>query len=1008
MIPAWIRQFFGTKSRAPIARRHAKVKPSVLVLEDRWMPAPVPVAAPTEAALTTAIMTAADGDTIVFQSPAIPNGFVFDLMTPHPPAGNSYFLLNKTLTFDASSLAAGVTLNATVAFRIFEVAPTFSLALNRISMTNGAPVAGQSGGAVLFNGGMGTTFSITGGTFSGNDTLGAGNGGAIDVLGGVFTASGTTFTTNTAGADGGAIHIGGGGAHSLTNCNLTTNSAADDGGAIELDGGTLSLNPSTVDTNTAADDGGGINVTGGTLNVSPGAQITNNTSTNGNGGGINIAGGTNHQLIGSIPNPIIIGGNRALNTPAPVAGKGHGGGINLAAGDLDLRGAQIGGAPLTTANQAVFGGGISILGGTLTANVLANPSQVKGNTATSAGGGIDIVAGIVTVSAMSATDNSVTGVNGHGGGYAIHGGTVNLSDPNASPILRNHADAAGATGGGIFQDGGTVNLTNIVVGGAPATGNTANSGAGIHVAGGTISLLAGTNVNNNTAATSGGGMLITGGTNHKITGTAMSLVSVSGNRALAGNGGGIQIAAPFASTLTSDPFMMNGNMAVGDGGGMNITVGTVIITAGDFFTNNTATGNGGGLNYAGGTGHQINGTMGNPVIIANNTAGVSGGGINLAATFTGTLAVTQTVIGGVAMFVPAAPNGNVATLGSGGGINVDIGSTGTLTLTGGRIGGADAAEGNKANISGGGINFAGGAGHTLMTALIAQNATTTGAGGGVNLAAAGVAVAFTDSTIRGNTANTSGGGFNVVVGTLSLTNCTVGGGASGLAGNVATTGDGGGLNVLGGTVNLNGGTIGGTAGVSGNTASGNGGGIEFAGGTINFIAGAPTVVRFNHATGGAGGGLDISANLNLSIDNGTDFLDNDASTNGGGIAQRGNNALSISNVANSADILRNTANNNDGGGLFLGGSGNTGLLNVNINANVAAQNGGGISKGGVGVLTINIATLDLNRAESGDGGGMSVVGGVAGSAGNPSHVLQQFRLQQRRRRRRDRRHAPAQ
>src|SRR6185295_10282766 len=96
--------------------------------------------------------------------------------------------------------------------------------------------------------------------------------------------------------------------------------------------------------------------------------------------------------------------------------------------------------------------------------------------------------GTIHVSALSVADNAVTGVNGHGGAIAVHGGTFDsVGASNAVQILRNHADAAGGTGGGLYQDGGTVTLTNaVLIGGSSiALGNTANAGAGIHVAGGT-------------------------------------------------------------------------------------------------------------------------------------------------------------------------------------------------------------------------------------------------------------------------------------------------------------------------------------------------------------------------------------------------------------------------------------------------------------------------------------------------------------------------------------------
>ncbi len=282
-------------------------------------------------------------------------------------------------------------------------------------------------------------------------------------------------------------------------------------------------------------------------------------------------------------------------------------------------------------------------------------------------------------------------------------------------------------------------------------------------------------------------------------------------------------------------------------------------------------------------------------------------------------------------------------------------------------------------------NFAGGTGHTITSVLIAQN-TAFNNGGGINLAntlgAGTVAVttstiggvATTNPTTLGNSAGANGGGINAAGGILTLTGNTIGG-TGALPGNTTTIGDGGGVNISGAAVTLTGGTIGGTTTGRGNTAASNGGGIDFFSGSLSFV-GAATTVQFNHATAGAGGGLDISIGANVSITNGTDFLDNDANTSGGGIAQRANGILTIT----SADILRNRATNNNGGGVFISGNGNTTVTTSTIAANNAAVNGGGIFQSGTGNLNVFTSILGGATAPDGNTAGQSG-GGVFISAG---------------------------
>jgi hypothetical protein len=215
---------------------------------------------------------------------------------------------------------------------------------------------------------------------------------------------------------------------------------------------------------------------------------------------------------------------------------------------------------------------------------------------------------------------------------------------------------------------------------------------------------------------------------------------------------------------------------------------------------------------------------------------------------------------------------------------------------------------------------------------------------------------FTDSTISGNSTGLHGGGIanGGDQNQITLIRCTI-------SGNTGGPGSGGGGISSQGTSTLD------NCSVSRNTAS-DGGGIINAG-TLTLKNGSR--VAGNSATGtvsvpsGFGGGifhLAVGDHLNVTLDSSiVEF--NSATNDGGGIVNAPN---ATATLLNNSVVSRNyTAN--DGGGIANGGT--MTLVDSDVTANNAVQNGGGISN----KLGGNINLVKSNVKDNGalnDGGGI--------------------------------------
>jgi hypothetical protein len=437
------------------------------------------------------------------------------------------------------------------------------------------------------------------------------------------------------------------------------------------------------------------------------------------------------------------------------------------------------------------------------------------------------------------------------GGKAKYGGGIFVEKDARLTLKGGSVDHNAATGsGGGVQGNGSLTLDGVVI-----QHNTAGTnGGGLETYQGQVSFLSGT-VTDNTALR-GGGLSVNGGT------LTMAEGSVTGNTATGPSqaGGGVQVFANSTFTLNGGTISANrctfprttdGSTQTGCGGGGVASSGTVLMTGGTV-AKNTATWFGAGvasyddprtpgaLTLQGGV---IEGNAFAPLPTSSGDVYTFGGGVAVGSIFLmqgGTVRnndSSQGYAGGLGLENDAqgvikdgVVEGNVAA--AGGGLFV-LGSG--KTLSGGTIQ-ANRAVGRAASgplgqlfADGGGVLVSTGS-LTISGGSIANN-TAASSGGGLKVYSSGN-VTFSGGAVRNNTA-LSGGGValnapnNNAGAQLVLTGGTV-------SGNVASNGNGGGIENSG-TLSLR------SGGVTGNRASGQGGGVfnakaahfEQTGGTVS-------------------------------------------------------------------------------------------------------------------------------------------------------------------------------
>jgi CSLREA domain-containing protein len=169
-----------------------------------------------------------------------------------------------------------------------------------------------------------------------------------------------------------------------------------------------------------------------------------------------------------------------------------------------------------------------------------------------------------------------------------------------------------------------------------------------------------------------------------------------------------------------------------------------------------------------------------------------------------------------------------------------------------------------------------------------------------------------------------------------------------------------------------------TVTISGVTIQGGGSPTGEGGGILNVgnLTILNVVIRDNNA-GLAGGGIDSSVGISLTIDGSTISGNRASDGNGGGV-----NVGSTGNLTISNSTITNNAATIDGGGIYDGATGGTtSITNTTISGNRADGHSGGIHI--FSTATIASSTITGNRADNdtaglpGNGGGVSVGAGGA-------------------------------
>ena len=711
-------------------------------------------------------------------------------------------------------------------------------------------------------------------------------------------------------------------------------------------------------------------------------QVTPTGTTTINGGAIrsnraNVNGGGLYSAGNLVVSNATIASNVAAGNDANSANGG--GGIYNDGGSLQVSGTGIFSNRATS--PAGSGGGVFIAGGE---NIQFANTTLSGNVAVRAGGGIETVGAIVSLTDSSLVNN-VAGPNGNGapgnGGGLHAGGSGYVTLTNGS--VNNNI--AANEGGGLWASA----TSTLIVNGSTVANNRATDGGGIYVQenDSTTQLFA---VNltslNNSGVT--GRALLTLDTSNPVNPLLNVRIQASG---LVPNQPHPQhIHGRFLANL-SDPDAANGPFFRGEGQAavdsvlptvvQNDTNGDGVITVpegrpayGPVILNLTSPQ----------TPAASNGVEPISTADLSNFPTAPNGSIDFSQTYAFDLrdqdqrrqynnliplALREIVLHGTTtnrdLNGDGQPDGYVATLPAAAGEIQEISATGSVQVTGqirgNRVTGSgggifssgdltvintrlaqNVAEGNDATQGGGGIYNNGGS-LTIGSATIVGNRAigTAGSGGGIftnsfaNFLPPQVsddAVLINNSFIANNSANRAGGGIEIVNGSLRIRETSLDSNTAGPNGQ-ANPGNGGGLHVSGSAaqVVLNGGQV------RNNFASNEGGGLwNQAGSTLTLVN---NVTVAGNIAGGSGGGGIYNNGGRL---NATDTVFN-------------RNAAFGPSTGSSGGI-------GDGGGVY-NAAGSIAFLNrVRITGNAADRNGGGIYNNAR--LTLSNSFVADNQANS--------------------------------------------
>ena len=537
--------------------------------------------------------------------------------------------------------------------------------------------------------------------------------------------------------------------------------------------------------------------------------------------------------------------------------------------------------------------------------------------------------------------------NGLGGGIYYEENSKDVKNYNFY-IYLNHGEvtnnSASLNGGGIYVSKGDVTYNNIENGKSLiVSGNSAASGAGIYIKGGSLEMAHGTITDNYTTGSgNGGGIYIENGD------FTIKDGEISGNSVNNGNGGGVYILGSKEGDKITGNFTMDGSGSIKDnsasGNGKNVGFGGGIYVNGGNFTltenatdgeisNNSSTQDGGGVYINGGQFIQKKGD------ISSNTSGGNGGGVCIV-------------------------NG------------------GTFTMSGGMIT-ANGKEGQTIHTQNGGGVYLNGGNFVLENGTISNNGAAVN-GGGVFLTGENCTYQLQKGDITGNSAGNGGGVYlekglfklgtsgNILDGNISNNAAQFGGGVYIGSGSTSSVSDDASDEPTEGFI-MYGGKI------TGNSTTDDGGGIYLNGGSFLMYNG--DIISNSSLT--VGGGVCIANNGNLTMNNGN-ITQNGLKTgtvvteNGGGVYLDGGSL-----TVNAGNISENSATAS-GGGVYIS-NGNVGMQTGKILSNSCGEYGGGIyvyNPVGSTSKTVSVTGGSLLENTAKYGGGICVDGLIVLTIGN--------------------------
>ena len=434
----------------------------------------------------------------IFQSNAITLSHVRLENTRAYRGGVVYVDSDSTLRLEASEIASGTAQGEGGGVYVGVGATLIMTDGSKIYSNEVTDTFSSGGGIAVYSGTVTMTNSQVGGIAIGAGNVSANQGGGVALDRGMLYLENSSVLNNIAVTDGGGVfafnesEIQMRGTSSIGDPNFAAlgNYAEDGGGAyLDLSSGIVMYDSSIVGLNSAIDFGGGVYAVSGSYVTlwDANTNIYANTATFGGGAYLS---GTNSVL--NLFSGATVEANEALE-PAPNL-PANGGGV-YATGQASIYGGpgqfidnyadRLGGGIYLAQNGAPAPTGAALVNGSLMegnsaryggaiflaedgADASIDGSQVVNNQATEIGGAIRVFADNTLRIVNGSVISGNDAINQHGGGIAMADGRTMV----ANSEIRNNT--AITEGGGIWQTGGVLTLTNAII-----ADNEADWGGGI-------------------------------------------------------------------------------------------------------------------------------------------------------------------------------------------------------------------------------------------------------------------------------------------------------------------------------------------------------------------------------------------------------------------------------------------------------------------------------------------------------------------------------------------------